>query len=48
MQLVEQGLIVVFFDITIETIFNGLYLLKLCPNFVGSVQNLGDRHQKSI
>ena len=28
--------------------FNGLYLLKLCPNFVGSVQNLGDRYQKSI
>ena len=45
MWLVEQVLIEVFL---IKLFFEGLYLLKLCPNFVASVQNLGDRDQKSI
>ena len=31
----------------IKSVFEAQYLLKLCPIFVGSFQNLSDRYQKS-
>ena len=42
---VEHVLLTVFY---VKLFTEAFYLLKLCPNFVASLQNLNDRYRKSI